>query len=223
MYEQVVTALDSAKGTGSSSAALWTPAAVISGCALIFTVGSFWWLYVRRGNLKSFEPHSFSAAILPQPPIYRIRLPLVFYNTGAVPIVVQNLRLEFVDEPSAAPLPWVATRSHIKPEKDDGHAFPAVFSVAGRTAAQTFQEFGAASLGFKVAAIKYRVRLQAKLGHKEDWDGILDFTFHARRISDPGHFITYENTPGIIPQDELEANQIGLDLAQTGPRGQAGG
>jgi hypothetical protein len=46
----------------------------------------------RRGNLQSYEPHTFAAAITPQ--LVRIRLPLVIYNTGTEPIVIQNLRLQ---------------------------------------------------------------------------------------------------------------------------------
>lgn len=136
-------------GATSSSAVTWTPAVIIAGCALLFTVTSFWRINVRRGRLKSFEPHTFAAYISRDR--VRIRFPLVFHNTGAVPIVIQNLRLRFLRESSAAalPLPWIATRSHIKPEKDDVHAFPAVLVVAGRTAYQTFQEFGAPSLGFQ--------------------------------------------------------------------------
>ncbi len=109
---QIVTALAvSKKGVASGSAATWTPAVIIASCALLFTVTTFWWLNVRRGRLKSFEPHSFAAVI--NQDIFRVRFPFVFHNTGAVPIVIQNLRLSFLDESDAGPLPWVATRSHI--------------------------------------------------------------------------------------------------------------
>jgi hypothetical protein len=36
---------------------------IVSVCALAFTVGSFWWIQVRRGNLKGYPPHSFGAVI----------------------------------------------------------------------------------------------------------------------------------------------------------------
>jgi hypothetical protein len=146
----------------------------------------------------------------------RIRFPLVFHNTGAVPIVIQNLRIKFRDESGSAPLPWVASRSHIRPESDDGHAFPAVFSVAGRTAYQTFQEFGASSFGFTLDAKDYRLRLEAKLGHKKKWRRILNFTLRAWRISDPDQFITYDNTPGVVSKDKQRETKIALDFAQMG-------
>lgn len=206
-----------AKDGNTSSAATWTPAVFVASCALLFTVASFWWLNVRRGRLKSFEPHSFAAYIGLHR--VRVRFPLVFYNTGAVPIVIQNLRLRFLDEPAARLLPWVATRSQIKPESDDGHDFPAVFSVSGRSAFQSFQEFDVVpSLGFILSAKDYRVRLEAKLGHKKDWCCILVFTLRAWRIGDPGHFITYENTSGSLSEKEREEIQLDLEFAQLGTR-----
>lgn len=205
------------KNGDTSNAVTWTPAVFVASCALLFTVGSFWWLNVRRGRLKSFEPHSFAAYIGLHR--FRVRFPLVFYNTGAVPIVIQNFRLKFLDESGAPPLPWVATRSQIKPESDDGHNFPAVFSVPGRSAFQSFQEFEVVpSPGFILSAKDYRLRLEAKLGHKEDWCCILVFTLRAWRILDPGHFITYENTPGSLSEKEREDVQIGLEFAQMGAR-----
>ena len=213
MVSLATTALISKNGA-TSSAANWTPAIFVAGCALLFTVASFWWLNVRRGRLKSFEPHSFAAYI--DVNRFRIRFPFVFHNTGAVPIVVQNLRLKFLDESSAPSQPWVATRSHIKPESDDGHAFPAVFSVPGRTAVQSFQEFGAPSLGFILGAKDYRVRLEAKLGHKKKWCRIIDFTVRAWRIEHPENFITYENTPGSVPDNAQRERQIRLEDTQAG-------
>lgn len=217
MVSQAIVALKMSKTVGCSGVAAWTPAVIIAVCALLFTVATFWWLNVRRGRLKSFEPHSFAAYISLD--MIRIRFPLVFHNTGAVPIVIQNLRLRFLDEPSAAPLTWVASRSHIQPGGDrDDHAFPAVFSVAGRTTNQTFQEFGAPSPGFILGAKDYRVRLEAKLGHRKKWRRTLDFTLRAWRIGDPDHFITYENTPDVISEDKRREVQLGLEDAQTGAK-----
>jgi len=50
----------------SGTDAWLTSAAVISACALLFTVASFWWLNARRGRLESFEPHTYAAAVNPE-------------------------------------------------------------------------------------------------------------------------------------------------------------
>jgi hypothetical protein len=73
------------------SASWLTPSLVISTCALLFTIGSFWWLNARRGKLRSPRPHSFAAAFTPHDLL--INLPLILHNTGAPAVVVQDFRL----------------------------------------------------------------------------------------------------------------------------------
>jgi len=171
----------------------WTAAAVVAACALFFTVFSFWWVNARRGRLKSFPPHTFAFYI--DSARVRLRLPLVLYNTGAAPIIVQNLRLSFPEQSDSANLLyWITSRVQIKPSNPEDYAFPAVFSVAGRSAQQFFVEFGEDSLGFALDARPYSVRVEAKLGHKKKWWTLLDFTVQAAQIVAPGKYITYENT-----------------------------
>jgi hypothetical protein len=159
--------------------------------ALAFTIGSFWWLHARRGSLVSFEPQTFAAAATPQQS--RVRLPLVLFNTGATPIVVQDMRLRFPEGQSPI-LPWALTRSQLKPASDDGHAFPAVFSILGRSTVQMFIEFGGPSAG-GVPAADCQAQVDVKLGHRDGWDHLLTFTLRASRITDPNHYITYSNRP----------------------------
>src|SRR5215216_5408341 len=108
--------------------------------ALIFTVASFWWLQARQGNLRSYEPHTFG--FYRQPNKVRLRFPLVFYNTGPKPIVVQDMRLSFPEQSGVTPIEWRTSRSQLMPDTDDGAQLPAVFSVPGRQAQQHFIEFG---------------------------------------------------------------------------------
>lgn len=96
-----------------------------------------------------------------------------------------SLKLRF-----AQLLSWVASRSQLKPEQDDGHAFPAVFSVAGRTAQQVFVEFGEASLGSPLNPGPIPCVL-VKLGHKRKWRKLLDFTLQAGQITEPGQFMNH--------------------------------
>ena len=177
------------------STATWLTMAtvLIAVCALLFTVASFWWLNARRGRLKSFEPHTFSAGIPSH--MVRLRFPIVLYNTGAVPIVVQNLRVRFPKERDSEPLPWVGWRFQIRPDEHESHDFPAVFAVPGRRAHQMFVEFGGPSLGFTLERRDYPALVEIKLGHKKKWKRLIKFTFHAGEISDPDSYVTYENTP----------------------------
>jgi hypothetical protein len=164
---------------------------LIACLAVAFTIGSFWWLHARQGSLKSFEPHTFAAAATPQQS--RLRLPLVLFNTGAAPIVVQDMRLRFPGDQSPI-LPWVTTRSHLGQASDDTWDFPAVFSVLGRTAQQMFIEFGGSFAG-GVPADDCQAQIDVRLGHREGWDHLITFTFRAGRITDPHAYITYSNRP----------------------------
>jgi hypothetical protein len=165
---------------------------VMIGClALAFTVGSFWWLNARQGHLMTFAPHSFAAAATTERS--RLRLPLVFYNTGAKPIVVQNLRLWFPGTDRTV-LAWIATRSQLMPNAGDLADLQGVFSVPGRTAQQKFIEFGG-PFGRGVPARDCQAQIDVKLGHRNQWDHLLTFTLWATHITDPGSYITYPNLP----------------------------
>ncbi|WP_406837323.1 hypothetical protein ACICHK_15205 [Streptomyces sp. AHU1] len=191
----------------------WTPVAWVAICALLFTVGSFWWLNARQGRLRSYEPHSFAAAANQQ--LTLLRLPLVVYNTGAKPIVVQDLRLRFPGEPAALlPLPWRTSRSKLMPKSDDGHALPAVFAVGGRQAEQLFVEFGAPFPGFVPEARDYQVVIDVRMGHRKGWKPLLKFTWRAARMSTPGQYITYSNSPhDLSAEQKKQADEALKELA----------
>jgi hypothetical protein len=180
----------------------------VASLALVFTIGSFWWLNGRRGRLKSFEPHSFALGIMPADLVMLLRFPLVFYNTGATPIIIQDMRLTFPKEPHAtASLPWRNTRSQIMPGSDDRGTLPAVFSIPGRTAQQMFIEFGGPFPGVIPKARDYQAVIEVKLGHRRKWKKLISFTIRAAHITSIDHYIAYSNalhdlTPEIIAEAE---------------------
>jgi hypothetical protein len=74
-----------------------------------------------------------------------------------------------------------------------------------------FAEFGAPSLGFVLEARDYLVRIDAKLGHKKEWQSLLTFPLQAGQIVNPGSFITYENTPGNLSEEQRQKAEIALN------------
>ncbi|GAA4657305.1 hypothetical protein GCM10023347_04950 [Streptomyces chumphonensis] len=198
----------------ASRTASWTPVAIVTVCALLFTVGSFWWINARQGKLQLYEPHSFAACANQQKTL--LRLPLVMYNTGAKPIIVQDLRLRFPDEPGALmPLPWRTSRAKLMPASDDGHLLPSVFSVAGREAEQIFIEFGAPFPGFVPEARDYRIRIEARLGHRKDWTSVLTFTWRAAHMWAPTSYIAYSNSPQDLTREDVEKADAALKILAT--------
>jgi hypothetical protein len=179
----------------------WWPALAIAGCALVFTVASFWWLNARRGRLRSYEPHTFAAAY--SEALLTIKLPLVLHNTGAAPIVVQDLRLSFpAERTSVLPIPWNATRTQLRPVSDDPAVLPAVFAVAGRSTQQMFIEFRAPLPGIHLQAKDYAGRIEVELGHKNGWRPLLDFTLRAGNILSPGRYLAYSNSPRNLTDED---------------------
>lgn len=79
---------------------------VIAVLALLFTVGSFWWLSARAGRLTLATPRTYAYA--GPAGTLRLRFPLTFYNTGARDLIVEDLRVTSADFP--ADLRWITTR-----------------------------------------------------------------------------------------------------------------
>ena len=163
--------------------------------ALLFTVGSFWWLQARQGRLRSYQPHTFALTNTSNQALFRF--PLVFYNTGPKPIVIRDMKLLFPKQPVVPALAWLNTRSQLKPAPDDGHQFPAVFSVPGRQAQQYFIEFGIDAKnplpGIDLAAHEHKVRVDVLLGHKRRWTRLVTFALRAQDVDTPGAYLTYSN------------------------------
>ncbi|MBX7553268.1 hypothetical protein ACIQB5_31385 [Streptomyces sp. NPDC088560] len=189
-----------------------TGASVVSTCALVFTVASFWWLNARQGRLRAWEPHSFAAIV--HGSMARLRLPLVLHNTGPKPIVVQDLILTFPDEPAShLPLLWVSSPSRLQPGPDEEAKLPAGFVVGGREAQQLFLEFEAPFSGFAPEARDYKAQIQMRVGHRKGWRPLLTFTLRAANIIDPDRYTVYNNAPiELTKEDQKRADAALLEL-----------
>jgi hypothetical protein len=168
----------------------------IATLALLFTVGSFWWLQARQGRLRSYPPHTFALALNPGQAVFRF--PLVLYNTGPKPIIVKEMRLSFPKETGIAYLLWRASMSQIKPDANDARQLPAVFSVPGRTAQQHFIEFGIDQKdplpGIDLKGQEYLVLVEVLLGHKRKWRRLVSFPLQGQHIDSPGAYLAWSNT-----------------------------
>jgi hypothetical protein len=104
------------------------------------------------------------------------------------------MRLTFPEESRwKAPLPWTTTRSQLPPSSD-GWTFPAVFSIAGRTAQQMFIEFGGLFPIVAPLARDYRIRIEVKVVHRKRWIQLVTFTLRAWHVTDPERYIAYSNS-----------------------------
>ncbi|MEU1360114.1 hypothetical protein ABZ356_09760 [Micromonospora zamorensis] len=201
---------------GNSADDWVTPSMIIALAALAFTITSFWWMNVRRGSLSAHRPHTFAAAVAPDKVL--INLPLVFYNDGAAPIVLQNLRLRLerpagqvaklvgggpnrpcnkpeVPEPLPITMWWRGTRSEVQPR--EGHRpLPAAFPIAGRTALTVFIEFGRERESDGPALDWLGgpciATVEVKMAHRKRWVDLSTFDLHTERVDVP-NYIAWPN------------------------------
>jgi hypothetical protein len=126
-------------------------ALVISFLALFFTLGSFWWLNARRGAIQAATPQSYAFVNG-----FRLRLPLAFFNSGAVPLLITDLRIQIC---GVGYFSWQTTRSTLRPSSDDDHAFGTPFSIHGRNTKELIAEFGEKSDWLPRPGADHRIRL----------------------------------------------------------------
>jgi hypothetical protein len=162
--------------------------AVVPVGALVFTVASFWWIWLRLGRLTVAPPDTYASAVTGAQ--LRIRFPLVIYNTGARAIIVENLRLVV----EGHDLEWISVRRTIRPMPDDILDFAAPFPIAGREARQIFVEFGEDPPPWRPElGASYAVKIERKIGDR--WKALAEFTWWAPK-NDLGSYIAHRSPPG---------------------------
>ena len=177
-------------------------AITISGCALAFTTGTFWWMNWRRGTLHAWPPRSFAFADTGGQVL--IVLPLVFYNDGPTPIVVLNLQLRLSGPSGTYRLSFEATRPGVQPlpVPDDGREMATAIPVRGREAQLICCEFSRKPGGVVSAANGWEASVEARLGAKRKWMTLLEsfpLAIDERALRQSGHYVAYDNDPIASP------------------------
>jgi hypothetical protein len=161
-------------------------AVVISVLALLFTLASFWWLHARRGSLVAANPETYAFV-----DGFRLRFPLAFFNDGAIPLLVTDLRMVVS---GVGEVPWTTTRSQLRPESVDEPAFPTPFAVGGRDTKELVVEFGEESGWLPDPGARHDLRLEAKTHPEDSWQEIASFEWWAPPTADVMHrYITHRN------------------------------
>jgi hypothetical protein len=119
----------------------WLVPVVVSSLALLFTVGSFWWLHNRAGLLRTWEPRTYATALSDSGGDGKIvvQLPLVLHNGGATPIVVENMSLRLIETGVEALRLTAFHRQLYSPNEEREFATP--FSVPGQSVVDRTFEF----------------------------------------------------------------------------------
>jgi hypothetical protein len=181
-------------------------ALAISLMALLFTIGSFWWLHARPGRLRAYEPTTW-AAYLGQDRS-ALRLPLVLHNTGAASLVVIALRVRFVE--GGEFMHWEWTRTRVDPRADDVQDVTAPFSISGRETCELVAEFVGSYPGVVPEQRAHPIAIEARTSASPDWQRVLEFNLQLGNLIHPANYIVYTNQHDYLSDKELEEGAVNL-------------
>jgi hypothetical protein len=174
----------------SSLAARMTASVAVALLALAFTIGSFWWIWVRRGHLEAYEPQTYAGYLMGDS--FRLRLPLTVYNTGARTLVATDMRAVFVDH--GVTVPVITFRHSIKPLSGDVADFAHPYPVAGRQSVSKFVEFGRKDWAPNPAT-EYRVRVEVRTGDDGAWSELVTVNLTSPDPATASSYIAYRRDP----------------------------
>jgi hypothetical protein len=189
-----------------------TPSLVVSGLALLFTVGTFWWLNARPGRLRMTEIRTFAAAVRPSRAL--LRIPVTLYNTGAKPLVVADLRLSLISAGLSSVSTATNFRKSIRTSGDDVEDFPHPFVVPGRSVVTKFVEFAPTPTTMATGQPAV-ARLEVLVSYR-GWRRAGECVIRTDSISKPGSYIAYTNDPDDWASGHLERAQEALAIVRTG-------
>lgn len=191
----------------------------ISCTALLFTIGTFWWMQWRKGKIVVGAPRTYTAISHQKHNFLLVRLPLVFYNTGAATIVVQNLRLTLEQNGRKSPVLYFnQTVSELDVEQEGGWAKQ--FPVEGRKAVLLICEFlRKPRSGFAFSAGICNAKLEGKFDDDTSWKVIGTFKLltpeaylSTLNVKDIGGLIPYDNDPDRELMTETRLTPVAKEL-----------
>jgi hypothetical protein len=173
---------------------------IISSSALLFTIASFWWLQARRGRLTCFPVQTFSGYLRRDGAALRIALSI--FNSGAVPLVVTDLRLRLIPPTGAEIRMHFSTlRRSVRTDADDVEDFAHAYSVDGRSVDTRMVEFAMHDMPVSLLSGRPVVAaVEAQIGHHDAWVELGHFPMHVETMAHPGNYITYSNQEHVWPE-----------------------
>lgn len=155
-------------------------------------------MHWRRGRIIVSPPRSFAATSKGMNDLLIIQLPLVFYNDGAATQVVQNLRLNLVQNANRSAILYF---NNTVPDLVSASAreWARQFAVEGRKSYSSVFVFQRSPGNFMFTTGKSQATLEAKLNDDDKWKVLLKFDLQtpAKGIQtlNSGQLIPYDNDP----------------------------
>jgi len=150
-----------------------TSALFLAFLSFLWTVGTFWWMQWRKGRIQVGPPRSFAARGSSDEQLM-LYLPLIFFNTGPTPRVIEDLRVVFLGGLDPTPLTYVARGEALpgsKPNQD--RLFSTQFGIPGRQLVTGVFEFQRRPGKLLFEAKRYNLALEARLDGSETWSRLI--------------------------------------------------
>lgn len=145
-------------------------AVIVSCAALLFGIASFYWMNWRKGKLRVSGPQLGFGAHGSKDGHLVIIVPIVFFNDGASPIIVEDLRLFFLTEADQRPLRFTATLADLKVRLSEvERKLPTQFPVRGREAIRMICEFQRTPGRLLFEERVYPIELRGRLDQNSAW------------------------------------------------------
>ena len=170
-------------------------ALVLSLCAIVFTIFSFWWLNARRGKVIAVGPQYVFGQFKQEK--LAIQLPIVLQNTGPSSIVISAFTIKFL-ETQKDKLIWVGFSTD---PLDGEFSFKKPVVLKGFDAVQTilyFQREAAENL-----FAPHRVQVQAIWSGKSTWMALTSFTMPAPKEGWNEKFTGIDIIGGVATRDDV--------------------
>jgi hypothetical protein len=188
---------------GASNAWI-TPPVVVAVCALLFTVGSFWWIQARRGRLRAYGPHAYGGCLAGNKKL--LILPLIIHNPAPAPLAVVNTRLLLspIGGGETTFFYWHAIQTALT-GVNETRVFASPFPVEGRRAVEKFLEFQCNRPEVRLDNGPYsavvEVQVEPSWRRPPRWSRLVRFTLNTQLITEArGALLQRSNDPELMSE-----------------------
>jgi hypothetical protein len=152
---------------GSATSPIQIAALATAVAAVLFSVGSAWWLYGHRGKLEATSPPRFG--FLSDGTLFNIRIPLAIRNSGGRTLIVHDLRFWLPNTGQVLAIPWRYLAHSIHEGLGSPLEPPVPFAVRGHDAVAMIVEFGCPLPGFTMAKGRHVALVQVLAADRLKW------------------------------------------------------
>lgn len=179
------------------------PSVIVASLALVFTVGSFYWLQARKGRLKLYPVTTFGGAASNE--TFTLRMPIIIYNTGAIPRVVTGIRLRLQGNRTIV-FECVSFRKTMEPTPNDSEDYAHPYVVPGRSVVTKYAHFFAEDFARHLNHRPSVFELEVWLDDCTGWKVLGKIEVHAE-VMHTSRYSTYSNSSGLWSVDSESDGQ----------------